>query len=407
MDNTITYLKELFPVSCHGRIFLVGGCVRDHLLARRRTDIDLTAALSEGELSGRGFHPVSGKSTVPIWFRHVPEWGTIEVTQLVALETLDQDLARRDFTINALAMDLGGVLHDPLGGRHDLNRGTLRACSPRSFESDPLRIFRALRFESNGWRMTAGTEELIRERDWSEHLRRIAVERFSRELLKAFAAPQPERFFLRMLEFSVGSCYLPELFAMPSIPAGPSQHHPEGDLLSHSLQVLQRTALRSPDPLARFCAFFHDLGKLATDPVCYPRHHGHDGAGFELARSFCDRLRLPASHRLALSWVSTLHGKLNRWSELRDSTRLRIAAQADKAGISEILPLVSAADKGERTDHQGWQRAVNLVRMTTAQLGIAPDRLADMPPHLRGDYILQKRLETYRTAVKQHVTNAP
>ncbi len=79
-----------------------------------------------------------------------------------------------------------------------------------------------------------------------------------------------------MLHHRIGEYYLPELFSMPNIPAGPLQYHPEGDLFTHSMQVMQRVAAKSPDPLARFCGFFHDLGKLSTDPTLYPKHHGHD-----------------------------------------------------------------------------------------------------------------------------------
>ncbi|NVN90983.1 MAG: HD domain-containing protein [Desulfuromonadales bacterium] len=406
MDTTLTHLKKLFPASCHGRIFLVGGCVRDHLLARLHMDIDLVAALTVGELVTCGFRLVEGKSTTPIWFRHEQEFGIIEVTQLTDSGALHQDLERRDFTINAMAMDLEGGLHDPLGGRSDLSHGTLRACSRHSFESDPLRIFRAFRFEADGWLMNRESEALIRKRDWSDSLEQIPVERFSRELLKACSAPEPERFFLRMHEFAVGHCYLPELFSMPAIPAGPLEHHPEGDLLTHSIQVLQRIAQRTDDPLSRFCAFFHDLGKLASDPNCYPRHHGHDEAGFDLARAFCHRLRLPASYRTALSWVSRLHGILNRWSELRDTTRLRTAEQALKAGISTILPLVSAADKVDSGELSGWLRAVEVVRMTTAELGIDQQRLEGMPPQFRSDFILQKKVEKFRTiCIAQHGGN--
>jgi tRNA nucleotidyltransferase (CCA-adding enzyme) len=318
------------------------------------------------------------------------------LTQLTHVDALQQDLVRRDFTINALAMDLEGNLYDPLGGRSDLEQGNLRICSEVSFENDPLRIFRAFRFEADGWRMTQGTAELIRKRGWSDSLKRIPVERFSRELIKACAAPRPERFLLLMLEFSVGENYLPELFCMSPVPAGPPVHHPEGDLLTHSIQVLQRVVQRSPDPLARFCAFFHDMGKLASDPACYPKHHGHDEAGFNLAHGFCNRLRLPASYRTALSWISMLHGKLNRWSELRDTTRLRMAEQSIKAGISGILPLVSAADSANSEQPAGWPRALEVARMTTIELGINTVQLEGMPTGKRADYILQKRVEMLR-----------
>jgi tRNA nucleotidyltransferase (CCA-adding enzyme) len=396
MKDTITTLKNLFPQVCHARIFLVGGSVRDSLLGREHKDIDLAAALTEAELVSCGFRLVAGRSTKPIWFRSDAAFGIIELTPLPDSTALHADLAGRDFSINALAMDLAGILIDPLNGRGDLEQGLLRPCSPRTFSDDPLRIFRAFRFESGGWRMTKDTEALLRERDWSDSFAQIPVERFSREMIKALSSRKPDWFFQRMVEFGIGDGYLPELFRMSLIPAGPLKHHPEGGLLTHSLQVLQRVALYSADPLARFCAFFHDIGKLATDPSCYPKHHGHDQAGFNMARNLCDQLRLPAAYRSALSWISRLHGKYTLWEQLRDSTKIRVAGQAVNAGVVEILPLVAAADKAAGTEISTWAEAVRIVRMTTAELGIGPEQMATMPPERRADYILQKRVEEFR-----------
>jgi tRNA nucleotidyltransferase (CCA-adding enzyme) len=179
-----------------------------------------------------------------------------------------------------------------------------------------LRIFRAFRFAAEGFSLTAEAAALIRGRTWEDALLKIPVERFSREMLKAFAAPDPQSFFRGMVEFSVGRNWLPELFRMAQIPAGPLQNHPEGDLLEHSCEVLERVSSVSADNLARFCAFFHDIGKLATDPVLYPHHHGHEDAGFRTAEQFCRRLALPTDYRRA-PWISRLHGNANRFHELR------------------------------------------------------------------------------------------
>ncbi|MBI2355259.1 MAG: HD domain-containing protein [Deltaproteobacteria bacterium] len=396
MNDVLTFLKGLFPASCHERIFLVGGSVRDLLLGREGRDIDLAAALSADELAASGLRLVEGKSTQPIWFGYDKSFGKIEATPLEDAAALAADLARRDFTINAIAMTLAGELIDPLGGKSDLEQRRLRACTPRSFLDDPLRIFRALRFEGEGWRMTPETEALIREQDWSQRLGAIPVERFSREMLKALESPEPERFFQRMLELIVGENYLPEIFRMPRVIAGPPIYHPEVDLFSHSIQVLQRAAQRTGDPLARFCALFHDIGKLATDPALYPSHHGHDEAGFDLARNLCERLRLPAAYRTALAWTSRLHNRLNRWTELRGATRVRMAEQAVKAGIAAILPLVSAADKGVFGEITGWRGAVRVAGMSTAELGIDMERIEAMPGDKRSDFILQRRVEALR-----------
>lgn len=398
MNAAIAFLKGLFPSSCHGHILLVGGSVRDHLLGRERSDLDLIACLDEAKLRAYGFRRVDPKSTVPIWFRHGHRFGSMEVTLLPNLEdALSVDLGRRDFTVNAMAMTLDGQIIAPLGGRRDLEERLLAPCSSRTFADDPLRTFRAFRFEAHGWQMTPACEALIREQEWGPLLNLVPVERFSREMLKALDGAEPERFFSRMLQFRVGSNYLPELFAMPAIPAGPVQYHPEGDLFTHTMQVLQRVAKRTAAPLARFCALFHDIGKLATSPSLYPKHHGHEDTGFAMARNMCERLRLPAAHRTALAWTSRLHGLLNRWDELRPATRLRTAHQALKAGIGEILPLVAQADKPDGSFvMEEWDRVLRVAAMTTTELGIDDVRLEGMAPEKRADFILQKKIEMLR-----------
>jgi tRNA nucleotidyltransferase (CCA-adding enzyme) len=249
---------------------------------------------------------------------------------------------------------------------------------------------------ADGWTLEPETAGLIRRGEWGAALSALPVERFSREMFKALGSQQPERFFQLMLEFGIGRELLPELFRMPPVPAGPPEHHPEGDLLTHSIQILQRVAAMSPDPLTRFCALFHDIGKLATQPALYPRHHGHNEAGSPMALEFCRRLRLPLSCGTALALVSRLHGTFNLWDSLRDSTRIRTAAQALKGGIAEILPLVSAADKGTIGEPAEWRDAVRIAGLSSCQLGIEQQLLEGMQPSKRGDFILQKRVEAFR-----------
>jgi tRNA nucleotidyltransferase (CCA-adding enzyme) len=392
----ISRLKSIFPAQFHDRLFLVGGSVRDLLTGRSGADLDLAAALTAVEFGDCGFHLVSGRSTAPIWFRHIPELGSIEISPLSSASDLTGDLSRRDFTINAIALDMTGTIIDPLNGRSDLTQCQLRPCTPESFTNDPLRIFRALRFEADGWRLTANAEALIRGHAWDEHLRKTPIERFSREMIKALSARQPDIFFRRMLEFQVGKGFLPEIFRMPGIPAGPLIHHPEGDLFTHSCQVLQRLAGKTDDPLARFCAFFHDLGKLSTDPARYPKHHGHDQAGFEPARSFCDGLRLPVGYRTALAWTSRLHSTLNLWNELRDGTRIKTAERALKAGLAEILPLVAAADKEGGGEPSGWREALIISALSNGELGIESATMESLPVNKRSGFIFQKKVEQFR-----------
>jgi tRNA nucleotidyltransferase (CCA-adding enzyme) len=397
VTTILLFLKNLFPSSCHGRIVLVGGTVRDLLLNRENQDIDLVAALSATELLTLGFRRVAATCGATIYFKHHPEFGKIEITRINDMADLENDLLRRDFTINAIAMTMSGAPIDLLGGAADLHAKVLRACGQDTFRDDPLRIMRAFRFEADGWRLSPETVALFKRQDWSAAFAKMPVERFSNEMFKALARKDPARFFERLIEFDVGAEFLPELFRMPLIPAGPLQHHPEGDLFSHSIQVLQRVAVVSNDPQARFCALFHDLGKLATAPALYPKHHGHDEAGFALAVPFCNRLCLPAASRKALAWVSRLHGKANKWEELRVATKVKMAEQALKAGISTILPLVAAADKAGGRPPVGWHNALKVAGMSTRTLGIDPEKLEALSDRNRPAFILQKRVDFLRS----------
>ena len=402
MDNIIAELKRLFPEPLHCRLFLVGGMVRDILLGAACQDIDLAAAIPARDLASLGFRLVESKSTPNIYFWFSKDLGKVEITWLPSTDALPDDLKRRDFTINAMAMTLDRVLCDPLGGAKDLERRVLRTCSATSLSDDPARIFRAFRFECDGWRLDPQAEACLSSRDWSSELERMPIERFTQEMLKALAKPDPARFFRRMLFFGIGKTLLPEIFRMPEVPAGPLEHHPEGDLFSHSMQVLERISLNSADPTARLCALFHDLGKLSTPGECYPKHHGHDRAGYLAAPPFCRRLRLPHALQRALQATNRLHNAANRWEELRDSTKIQLALDALKGGIASILPLVAAADFGAALP--GWENALRVAGLNSVQLGIDPaayrdasnDQVWQRPPEKLQQVIMQRRVEEFR-----------
>lgn len=397
MNSLLQPFQQLFPQQHHDQIFLVGGTVRDFLLQQPAQDYDLIAVLPEELLPLLGFRLVAGKTTRPIWFQHDAQLGKLELIRLDDLCQLDADLSCRDFTNNAIALSLSGRLFDPLNGQQDLQQRLLRVCSEQSFADDPLRIIRCFRFVADGWQMVPETVQLIQQQDWDDQLGILPVERFSREMVKALAGRQPVRFFEQMIHFRIGTNWLPELFRMPDIPAGPLQHLQAMGQQIPFWMMLQRAAAVSPDPLTRFCAFFHDIGKLSSDPALYPKHHGHDEAGFKPAQNLCKRLCLPAEWGRALAWISRLHTNLNRWSELRDATKLRIADQARKAGISQILAVVSAADKPGNSTPVQWLQALEVAAMNSTQLGIDKEQLEAMQEKHRPDCILQHRIRLLRS----------
>ena len=396
LESLRSFLKKLFPPEFRHLVWLAGGTVRDTLLDREISDIDLVAALPSGLLESLGFIHIEALTTSPIWFRHFREYGNVEITVVAGTDALTADLKRRDFTLNAMLMSLEGEIFDPLDGQSDLKSLTLEPCSDKTFRHDPIRIFRAFRFVAEGFCLSAEAAAQIRSRRWEEALLRMPIERFSREMLKALQGEHPGRFFLQMVETDVGRGMLPELFSMPRIPAGPLQHHPEGDLFAHSIEVLERLSAVTGSPLARFCAFFHDIGKLSTEPSLYPRHHGHDKAGFKTAAEFCRRLALPSEYGRALAWTSRLHGKANRFCELRPATRIRMAEQSLRGGIAELLPLISAADKPGNDIADHWGEVLGVAGMNMAALGIDTEQLNLLKPENRSAFILQRRLEVMK-----------
>jgi tRNA nucleotidyltransferase (CCA-adding enzyme) len=166
------------------------------------------------------------------------------------------------------------------------------------------------------------------------------------------------------------------------------------------MQALERMSLQSTDIKARFCALFHDLGKLATPEKEYPKHHGHEEIGAEAAAAFCKRLRLPVSLQRALQATCRFHGNGNKWQELRDSTKIKVAQGAIKGGIDTILPMVVSADSGGAMP--GWKETVRIASMNAAQLGIDPALFSDpsFPPESCQQILMQRRVELLREALR-------
>jgi tRNA nucleotidyltransferase (CCA-adding enzyme) len=400
--DTITALlapvRDQFPSRFWPAIWVVGGAVRDLLCGRSTKDWDLVTTMTEAELLNNGFRYVAAKSTLPIYIRSTVAAGVTEIIRIDSESALRADLSRRDFTINAMALTLHGVLLDPCNGREALARNELHPCSDHIFRDDPLRLIRALRFLAEGWRFAPTTAALLARHAEEPALATLPVERYTREMLKALQAPDPAVFFRQMVAGAIGRCFVPELFRMGQVPAGPRDKHPEGDLLTHSLQTLENMAARTVDPMARFCALFHDLGKLATNPELYPRHIGHEHVGTALALQFCSRLRLPNSYGVALAGCSRLHGTAHRWGELRLPTRLDLAARARKAGITEIIPLLVAADKPGDSLMPDWDRTVAIAGMSATDLGISAAQMAPLDGQRRAALVRGRRIALMRTS---------
>ncbi|HEY0686858.1 MAG TPA: multifunctional CCA addition/repair protein [Steroidobacter sp.] len=326
-------------------IYLVGGAVRDELLglAVRERDWVVVGARPE-ELLAEGFKAV-GKD-FPV-FLH-PETG--EEYALARTErktgpgyrgfdtmfspdvTLEQDLERRDLTINAIARDEAtGQLVDPFHGQRDLQERWLRHVSP-AFIEDPVRVLRLARFAARfaplGFRVAPETMELVREIAARGELDALVPERVWQETQRALEMPAPRQFFEVLREGNALPVIFPEVHALFGVPQ-PEQWHPEIDTGLHTMMVLDQATQLSNDPIVRFAALTHDLGKAATPTHELPRHVRHEERGVGIVEEMCDRLRIPNAYRELGVLVSKYHLHMHKVTELRPNTVLELLENLD------------------------------------------------------------------------------
>jgi len=322
-------------------IYLVGGAVRDRLLGLPVKDRDWVVVGTTPEaMTALGYKIVG--TDFPV-FLH-PE--TKEEYALARTErksgkgykgftvyagpdvTLEQDLARRDLTINAMAEDAAGRLIDLFDGANDLKRGILRHVAP-AFAEDPLRVLRVARFAARfGYPVAHETQILMRTLVEAGEMETLVAERVWSELERALAEKQPVRFLEVLRECGALQRLLPELDALFGVPQ-PPEHHPEIDTGVHTLMVLAQATRLSPDARVRFAALLHDLGKGTTPASEWPKHVGHEERGAALVRDICSRLRVPNDYRDLAVLAARYHTHCHRAAELRDATLLETLEALD------------------------------------------------------------------------------
>jgi tRNA nucleotidyltransferase (CCA-adding enzyme) len=373
------------------QIYLVGGAVRDELLGlpARERDWVVVGARPE-ELLAQGFKPV-GKD-FPV-FLH-PQTG--EEYALARTErktgpgyrgfetlfspdvTLEQDLERRDLTINAIAKDPdSGALVDPFGGQRDLRDRSLRHVSP-AFVEDPVRVLRVARFAARfaplGFTVAPETVEVMREIAARGELDALVSERVWQETQRALELPAPARFFEVLRAADALPKIFPELHALFGVPQ-PERWHPEIDSGVHTLMVLEQAAKLSDDPVVRFAALTHDLGKGTTPPDEWPRHIAHEQRGVALVEALCDRLRIPNSYRELGALVSRYHLEAHRVEELRTGTLLDLLEHTDAfrrpARFEQFVLACEADARGRKgLENRDYPQAEHLRRARAAAAGV-------------------------------------
>lgn len=314
------------------RIYRVGGSVRDELLGLPVKDRDYVVVGATPESLVRlGYRPV-GKD-FPV-FLH-PE--THEEYALARTErktsrgykgfevltsphvTLEEDLARRDLTINAIAKDEAGQIIDPFNGVSDLKAGILRHVS-LAFSEDPVRILRVARFAARfNFQVIPETLSLMKDMVQNGEVNALVAERVWQELAKGLMADVPSKMFLTLRDCGALACILPEVDALFGVPQ-PEHAHPEIDTGIHVMLVIDYAAKKNYPLTVRFAALMHDLGKGATPRELWPRHIGHETRSIGLTEKLCNRIRVPKNCRDLALLVARYHGDVHRASELRPAT---------------------------------------------------------------------------------------
>jgi len=245
--------------------------------------------------------------------------------------TLEEDLARRDLTINAIADDGDGNLTDPYGGQQDIENRVLRHVSA-AFSEDPLRVLRVARFAARfahlGFTIAPETHELMMKMSKSGELDNLVAERIWQEMEKALKEGSPAVFFKVLRDCGALLSIAPEVDALFGVPQ-PAQHHPEVDTGVHILMCLEQAAKLSDDPVVRFATLTHDLGKGTTNKDQWPRHIGHEKRSVALVKKLCERLRVPKRYTNVARLTCEFHTHCHRAAELRPDTMLRLFESLD------------------------------------------------------------------------------
>lgn len=349
------------------KIYLVGGAVRDSLLNLPVTEHDWVVVgatpeymLAEGyQQVGKDFpvfvHPVTHDEYALARTERKSGSGYNGFTCYAAPDvTLEQDLMRRDLTINAIATSAEGELFDPYHGQRDIDNRLLRHVSD-AFGEDPLRVLRVARFAARfahlGFSVAPETQQLMQQMADSGELEALTAERVWKETEKALQTQDPQVFFQVLRDCGALKVLFPEVDALFGVPA-PEKWHPEIDTGIHTLMTLKIAAELTPDVDIRFSALCHDLGKGLTKPEYWPHHHGHGPAGVKLVENLCQRLRVPTHIRDLAKLVAEFHDLIHTVNKLRPETILKLFDTIDvwrKPQRLEQMMFTSEADARGRT----------------------------------------------------------
>jgi len=403
------------------KFYRVGGCVRDRLLGLPIVDIDwvVTGATVETMTSlgykfiGKDFpvflHPETRQEYALARSERKtgPGYRGFEFISDPDI-SIEQDLLRRDLTINAIAENEQGELIDPYGGQADLEARILRHVSS-AFSEDPVRVLRIARFAARyhhlGFTIADETTDLIRQIGASGELTSLVAERVWSEMSRALDEPDPAIFFQTLRESGVLDILFPEINALFGVPQT-AKYHPEVDTGVHVMMALQKSAELNHDNETRFAVLMHDLGKATTPQHILPAHHGHELQGVRLVKNFCRHWRVPRTHTDLALITTEYHSHVHRALELKPSTLLKLFTATDvfrKPERFEKMTQACLADLRGRLnfEYAAYPQADYLVTLGTKlreadlssvkQLGLQGSELGEAIYKFRLDMIKQYR----------------
>ena len=401
------------------KIYSVGGAVRDELLGLPVNDHDWVVVGSTPEdMVARGYKPVGKDFPVFLHPGKYEEYALARTERKTAPGyrgfaihaapdvTLEQDLLRRDFTINAIARDQDGKLIDPYNGIADLRAGILRHVSS-AFSEDPVRILRAGRFVARfGFNIAPETLSLMRAMVANGEVDALVPERVWQELSRGLMEKVPSRFFFTLRDCGVLEKILPEVDALFGVPQ-PPKYHPEIDCGIHTMLVLDDAAQHDYPLEVRFSALTHDLGKGNTPTDILPRHIGHEARSVDLLRVLCVRLRVTNECRDLSLLVARYHGNVHRAPELRPDTIVGILQSCDAWRRPERfthLLQACASDARGRTGHaqDAYPQADYLLRMLRATQTVNAGEIAQQceDKNAIADKVREARIMAVERAIK-------
>ena len=326
------------------RVYLVGGAVRDRLLGRAVGERDwVVVGATPAELTAQGYTAVGKDFPVFLHPQSKEEYALARQERKVAPGyhgfttvfspdvTLEEDLKRRDLTINAMAEDAAGHIVDPYGGQRDLNAKLLRHVSD-AFVEDPVRVLRVARFAARyadaGFRIASETGALMADMTANGEIAALTPERVWRESARALLEPRPQVFFETLLQCGALGVLMPELAALAGVPQ-PVKWHPEVDTFVHVMLALAIAAERQASLAVRYAVLLHDLGKALTPKEQWPSHQRHEEFGVAPIEQFSQRLRAPNECRELAVLTSLQHTLVHRALQLRTETLMKLFNETD------------------------------------------------------------------------------